>query len=432
MNENETENNMAPVPAFNHPLDWIRIFGPGAVIASLTIGSGELIFSTRGGALFGYPLLWIFLVVCILKWILVYSGSRHLILSGVHPIQRWMDLPGPRGWLPLTFLILAIISFPIWVSFHAGTLGTLLNALTPSADGQDSYAYYLWGALLSGGVLALILSGSYQRLERIQLILVCTMLAGVTLSLFMLGPVWLDLLSGLIPQKIAYPNWIDSLEAFRNRPLAVEIGTYVGVIGGGAYDYLAYMSYLREKKWGQAGKPPANNAELIEIEKHIDHPNRRWLRAPMIDCAISFLLIFIFSTVFLACGKIVLGSQQMVPSGTNLLTFQAAIVNSSFPWMKSFYFVGAFLAMFGTLYGTIEVAPAILKEIQIALGNPFPDMNTNSCDWNTGREFPLGNVYRGKQSTQPGGCSHTGEPLHWCPGMRHYLFAESMDGSQIP
>lgn len=39
------------------PLDWLKVFGPGAIMASLTIGTGELIFSSRGGALFGYRIL---------------------------------------------------------------------------------------------------------------------------------------------------------------------------------------------------------------------------------------------------------------------------------------------------------------------------------------------------------------------------------------
>ena len=42
-----------------NPLGWLRFFGPVAVIVSVTVGSGELIFPSRGGALFGYQLLWI-------------------------------------------------------------------------------------------------------------------------------------------------------------------------------------------------------------------------------------------------------------------------------------------------------------------------------------------------------------------------------------
>ena len=37
--------------------------GPGAIVASLTIGTGELIFSSRAGALFGYRTLGLFALV---------------------------------------------------------------------------------------------------------------------------------------------------------------------------------------------------------------------------------------------------------------------------------------------------------------------------------------------------------------------------------
>lgn len=33
-----------------YPIRWLTVFGPGAVIGSLTIGMGELVFSSRGGA----------------------------------------------------------------------------------------------------------------------------------------------------------------------------------------------------------------------------------------------------------------------------------------------------------------------------------------------------------------------------------------------
>ena len=110
--------------------DWLRCLGPGAILASLTIGVGELVFSTRAGALFGYRLLWVFALVLFFKWLLVYSTARHMAITGAHPFQRWMQLPGPRGWFPLIFFLLAVISFPIWVAFHAGTVGTLLAFIT--------------------------------------------------------------------------------------------------------------------------------------------------------------------------------------------------------------------------------------------------------------------------------------------------------------
>ena len=47
-------------------------------------------------------------------------------------------------------------------------------------------------------------------------------------------------------------------------------------------------------------------------------------------------------------------------------------MEATLQWLRPFYFVGAFLALFGTLYGTIEVAPAVMREIQ----NAFPRLAT--------------------------------------------------------
>jgi hypothetical protein len=94
-----------------------------------------------------------------------------------------------------------------------------------------------------------------------------------------------------------------------------------------------------------------------------NHANRKWLRALWVDSVLSFLAVLIFAGVFVACGATVLGPQHKVPGGNNLLQLQAEFISPSYAWLKPLYFVGAFLAIFGTLYGTIEVAPAILREL---------------------------------------------------------------------
>ena len=115
-------------------LDWLKVFGPGAIVASLTIGTGELIFSTRGGALFGYRILFVFVAISLLKWGLVLASSRHMLLTGVHPYERMHDLPGPRGWLPIMLLLMCAVCMPIWISFHCGVLGNLTSWITRTRD----------------------------------------------------------------------------------------------------------------------------------------------------------------------------------------------------------------------------------------------------------------------------------------------------------
>ena len=60
--------------------------GPGLIIASVTIGSGELVWASRSGAIFGYQLLWCFLLAGVFKGVQVYVAARHMTLTGEHPM----------------------------------------------------------------------------------------------------------------------------------------------------------------------------------------------------------------------------------------------------------------------------------------------------------------------------------------------------------
>src|SRR4051812_40155721 len=147
-------------------LDWLRCFGPGAILASLTIGVGELVFSTRAGALFGFRLLWFFALILFFKWLLVYSTARHIAITGAHPFQRWMELPGPGGWFVVVFALLAVMPFPIWVAFHSATLGTLL------ATKANGSAHFGWGLGILATAALLSFVGGYKTLERAQIAIV--------------------------------------------------------------------------------------------------------------------------------------------------------------------------------------------------------------------------------------------------------------------
>jgi hypothetical protein len=373
MNTQETQSahDVQPLPAAlqsMNPLRWLSIFGPGAIIASLTIGTGELIFSSRGGAIFGYRILFLFLVISIFKWTLVFSTARHMVLTGVHPLRRWMDLPfGPRGWLPAVMFVFAAICIPIWVSFHSSVIGDLLAGLTGTKHVLNGATVHLWGAGVLVGVLLLALAGGYATLEKAQLLIVTAMLLAVGVALILLKPDWLQLLLGaVVPRPLTYPSWLledsrPALQQIAARPVWVEASLYVGVIGGASYDYLAYTSFLRDKSWGLASNLPSRVKP--ELLSPTDLQNaQRWIRAPLIDCTLSFLVVFLFSAVFVASGWLVLSPQRQIPGDGNFLEHQAQFVTQIHPWLYPLYVIGALLTMLGTLYGTLEVAPTVLRE----------------------------------------------------------------------
>ena len=365
--------DVPPLPSAltsGNPLAWLTVFGPGAIIASLTIGTGELIFSSRGGAIFGYRILFLFIMISALKWVLVFTTARHMVLTGVHPFQRWMDLPwGPRGWFPMVLFLMAAVCMPIWVSFHSGVLGNLVSGIVGTQGGLHGTADYLWGSAILAGILLLSATSGYTVLERVQLAVVAVLLLCVTISLVLCKPDWLEMFIGaVIPQRLHYPDWLLSdprpeYQAIAASPVWIETTRYVGVIGGASYDYLAYTSFLRDKRWGWAGLASDADVDLAAAAIDPAHPIRRWVRAPLIDCTLSFLVVVIFSSVFVASGALVLGPAHQIPGDGNFLEYQARFITRIHPWLYPLYAVGAILTMLGTLYGTLEVAPTVLREM---------------------------------------------------------------------
>lgn len=372
----ETHSFVRPLPsALNslNPVRWLTVFGPGAIMASLTIGTGELIFSTRGGALFGYRILFLFAAISLCKWVLVFSTARHMVLTGVHPLERWMALPfGPRGWLPSVMFVFAILCVPVWLSFHASVIGDLVAGWTRTKGFLNGATVHLWGAVALVAMVCFALQGGYKVLERIQLVMVVTMLFVVTVALFLLKPDWLEMLwSTVVPQRLEFPQWLlddtrPAMKKIADKPLFIELSLYVGVVGGASYDYLAYTSFLRDKRWGLAGADlPAD----FKADAAITRQAKKWVRAPLIDCTVSFAVVMVFSAVFVASGWLVLAPLNEIPSDANFLSHQSRFVTQLNPWLNPLYQLGAFLTMLGTLYGTLEIGPAITRESYRLLGD---------------------------------------------------------------
>ena len=356
----EDERLLAPPSGLisRNPMQWLRFFGPGAIVASLNIGSGEVLFPSRSGAIFGYQLLWIFLVFSVLKWVLAYSSMRHMILSGAHPYERWSAIPGPRGWLPLFIFSIAVIFDPVWFSFLSGLLGTLCTWIFGFGD------HFWWATVCVGASLVLLALGGYRFLEKAQLVMLGLMLVCIFVAVAYVRPDWLAVAKGLFfPQQLVYPDWLfDKLPHMRDRSWLVEVSVYAAAIGGAGYDYLGYVSLLRDKKWGRSHRGIANQEELEQIAQRTDHPIRLWVRAALIDTVASFVSIVLIAGCFAILGTVLLQPHQLVPDGVDLLNHQATFLTTLSPLLLPLYQISVFFAFFGSIYGGPELAYRVVHE----------------------------------------------------------------------
>jgi len=359
-------------PSLRHVASYL---GPGVIIASVTIGSGELVFASRSGAIFGYGMLWCFLYAGLFKAIQVYTAARYITLTGEHPMIAWKDLPGPPYWLPLIIALPAVMLMPIAFSAIPEILGGFIHRLSelPSVAGSVGFwTYYeysvnVWSTYVLCVCLLLAIFSSYDILERVSVVVLCVMVVCVGVSIVIFGPnLWKLLTGALVPTVPSFPDWLVTsdkyAEAFRSRSPWLEVSIYLGAVGGGAYDYIGYIGMLREKRWGLAGRKVVSLSQMQDAVNGDSNAARQaiarakqWTRAPLFDTGVSFFFVVLITLMFAVLATLVLNSEHAVPAEKQLLSVQEAFMTKLHPELRWVYRTGVFLAFIGTLYGAFEV-----------------------------------------------------------------------------
>ncbi len=363
MNSEEEQQRfpeLAPALRSRKAMDFLKFFGPGAVIASVTIGSGETVWASRSGAIFGYAMFWAFSLFCLTKGLQVYTAARYMTLTGEHPMERWATLPGPRGLFPGVIGVVVIVAFPFYLSSLPIMLGTITSWVVFGNPGLYPHAIAIVFIVL---LAALTLMQSYGFLERMQLALVGSMLVVMLVATFAVNPDWLAVLAGAVtPALPDYPQWVKANPAFADRTLIVEMVAYMGVMGGGVQDYVGYVGMMREKAWGLIGRVTGGSRKppLAVDEKNVQL-GLRWLKAPLIDCTVSFGSVLVFTATFLILGATLLHTNRIVPTGMDLYNKQVVFLTRLHPGrtaqilLSALYKAGVFFAIFGTVYGAFEL-----------------------------------------------------------------------------
>ena len=367
-------------PGWRYLLTYV---GPGAIIASVTIGSGELVWASRSGAIFGYAMLWCFLFGGTFKAIQVYTAARHITLTGEHPMRTWQQTPVLRWWFPLLIALPAVALMPVAFSAIPEILGGYIHGLADRAAegpngivaggaavgpwGHEEFWINVWATLVLAACLTLALGSSYGLLERVSAAVLGVMVLCVGVSVVVLGPDLLAMVRGLlVPRVPDFPQWlVDSpkyaAEIERQTPW-LEVSLYLAAVGGGAYDYIGYIGMMRHKQWGLAGRRVAGRQELEQAvsgqsrsaEQNVRRA-RQWVRGPLFDTGVSFFFVVLVTLLFAVLGTLVLHPEHAVPANNDLLIEQETFLTQLHGQLRWLYRGGVFLAIMGTLYGAFEV-----------------------------------------------------------------------------
>lgn len=213
-------------------VSFLKLAGPGLVVAATGIGSGDVVSATVGGARYGVVLLWAIAAGAFFKFVLSEGIARWQLATGKTALEGWADhLPAWVKYYFGAYLLLWTIAVSAALTNATG-LG--IANLTGGAIPQS------WGAVAHSLIgFAFVFFGGYNGFEKFMKVLVGIMgfsiLFCAVFTLHQPAPALQGLLIPIIP---------------------ANSGTYVlSLIGGvgGSITMLSYNYWMREEGMRGAG-----------------------------------------------------------------------------------------------------------------------------------------------------------------------------------
>ena len=164
----------APWPGANLPeppartgANLLRMIGPGAIILSLSIGSGEWLLGPKAAVENGTSLLWIATIAILLQTVFNIECVRYTVYTG-EPILVGVTrlAPGPRFWRAIWLVLLFISVGPGWALASATAMAAILLGRLP-AEGDKGVVVACGLVTMAVTLILLSVGKSVQRsLER--------------------------------------------------------------------------------------------------------------------------------------------------------------------------------------------------------------------------------------------------------------------------
>ncbi|MDP1931044.1 MAG: divalent metal cation transporter [Gammaproteobacteria bacterium] len=156
----------------------LRTMGPGLIMSSAAVGGSHLVASTQAGALFGWQLLWVILLVNLLKYPFFRFGVQYTLDNNESLIRGYQRKS--RNYL-IGFTALNVVAA---VVNTAGVLILTASLLQYFIPWSLSLTTLCW--LLLAICLTILLAGHYKLLDRlskvIMLVLTLTTIIAVVIA----------------------------------------------------------------------------------------------------------------------------------------------------------------------------------------------------------------------------------------------------------
>ena len=310
----------------------IRYLGPGFILSAAIVGSGELIATTALGARAGFVMFWIILLSCLVKVALQLEFGKNAIYTGTFMMHNFNRLPGLKLgkahwsiWLWLSLQGLKLLQ----VGGIVGGAAIVLNMAWPAIPVN------IWAILAVLLTSFLVFRGHYGLVEKGSLVMIILFTAVILLSLLLLQDTryaihWIQVKEGL---QFSLPTGM----------VAMAFGAF-GITGVGGDEIMYYNYWCIEKGYAAYTGPNDGSEAWAERAKG-------WFKVMYLDAVLSMVVYTIVTAAFYLLGAAVLHRSGSVPEGYKMVEVLSRIFTETLgPWAKNLFLVGAFFALYSTLF----------------------------------------------------------------------------------
>lgn len=275
------------------PKGWQRLLwlGPSFLWMLSAAGSGEVLFTPRIAALYGYSLLWALLAAVLLKWFINREVGRYTVCTGKTFIDGCHHLPGPANWALWLILIPQLV---VAVATIAGMSGAAADALQLVTSG--SKAVITIAIIVITGAIVII--GKYKLVEWLASLCGILLSVAVTAAAISIFPDGKEMIKGLLPtlpESVRYE----------------EVLPWLGFMLAGAAGLMWFSNWVQTRGYGAANQD--EEFRVHNINKEDTLRLKAWLKQMSISNTLAVIGALLIAMAFLILGAELLQPQGLIP-----------------------------------------------------------------------------------------------------------------------
>lgn len=306
----------------------LALLGPGVILASFNLGSGEAIWWPYMAAKYGLAFIYLMIPAGLMQWWINMELARYSLVTGE---PSWAAFTRISKLFSIVYFLFAVVTLAWWGGY-ASAGGTALAALTEFPPGWDAKAQTLFWSYVTMVIffLGLVLSPViYKFLEKFLLVCMVIGVGGVIIAAFhpALWGKWPEFASALVTPQSWPSNWDPADYGI--------LLTCIAYLGLGGFWQLTYPNWIREAGTGMARyvgritSPITGKPEVIEVVGFAprDTPENKeryhgWLKTVYANNTWG-VCINLFTTILCAfLGYAILHPKGIWPRGYRLVVEQ--------------------------------------------------------------------------------------------------------------